>query len=508
MNFSDATDSEYRLPLTTALLQLNTAGRFSWHMPGHRNGRQWPDWLLRRLHLLDTTELSGSDDLLSPTGPALDSLKITSELSGAGWSRYLTAGSTSGILSMLTACPGRGGRILLSSACHQSVMHAAALLDLNIGWISPSLWPESSSGTEEPMTILPQVSLKDVQLAAENFGKFDAVLLTSPDYYGSCAEIAAISRFAHIYGAAVLVDEAHGAHLSIDHPDLPVSAMRQGADICVQSLHKTLPALTSAAVIHVSAEAITLERVQIQRLESALKIFHTSSPSFLIAATAEYAVSWLHKYAAGYIDVLIDRIGKLSRHFAGIYRFAPVERAASVDSGCAERDPLRVIISCQDGRHIGQVAGILLSLGIDIEFHDLRRLVMIPALDQTEDEFAELTAALEKAYASIDSKEDINTQITELYNLDQEWRTIMSTAPELSVSPGDTMLRNTSEKLLSFAPAAGRTASRPIVPYPPGVAIVWPGEKLTIEKLAFINRLGENGVNLIGASDKNLHVLC
>ncbi|NLW10995.1 MAG: hypothetical protein GX028_03150, partial [Clostridiaceae bacterium] len=301
MFFSDSSEDKNRLPLITALLQLNSAGRFSWHMPGHHNGRQWPEWLRSNLHLLDTTELSGSDDLLAPEGPARQSLEQVSILSGAAWSRYLTAGSTSGILSMLAACPGRGGRILMSRVCHQSVMHAAALLDLNIVWIKPSLWPEAPPENNEPMTLLPQISLADVQLAAAN-GDFDAVFLTSPDYYGSCAEIAAISEFAHANNASVLVDEAHGAHLSLEHIDLPASAMRQGADICVQSLHKTLPALTSAAVIHVSVAAVSSNRIDLQRLESSLKIFHTSSPSFVIAATAEYAEYWLHEHAADQID--------------------------------------------------------------------------------------------------------------------------------------------------------------------------------------------------------------
>lgn len=495
-----------KLPLIAALLQLNAAGRFSWHMPGHNRGRQWPEWLRDNLYLLDTTELACSDDLLAPEGPALQSLKMISELCSAGWSRYLTCGSTTGILAMLAACPGRGGRILMSPVCHQSVMHAAVLLDLEIGWIKPGLWPAIPTAHNEPLTLLPQVSVGDVQRAAVDFGSFDAVFLTSPDYYGSCAEIEAIAEFAHARNASVLVDEAHGAHLSFKHQALPASAMRQGADICIQSLHKTLPALTSAAMLHVSAKAFASGRIDLSRVESALKIFHTSSPSFVIAASAEYAVHWLHEQADDHLDVLIDRIGDMARKLASDYVLAPVDRSAA--DYCADRDPLRIVVSYRDGRDIDPTARHLASLGIDVEMNDTKRLVLIPAIDQTEAEFSVIIdALLQYARQHALAEPGLGDRVT-LNELDEGWKRQIIKAPNLQIRPGDAMLKKAGRKQVAIEAAVGLCSAAAIVPYPPGIPLVWPGERLSSEKLDFIIKLGENGVNLIGTSNKKLHVLC
>lgn len=495
-----------KLPLITALLQLNTAGRFSWHMPGHHSGRQWPVWLRDNLHLLDTTELSSSDDLMAPTGPALESLRHVSELCGAGWSRYLTCGSTSGILAMLAAYPGRGGRVLMSPVCHQSVMHAAALLDFEIGWIKPDLWPVAPTADEEPLTLLPQVGLADVQKAAADFGAFDAVFLTSPDYYGSCAEVKAIAEFAHARNASVLVDEAHGAHLSVMHQALPVSALRQGADICVQSLHKTLPALTPAAMLHVSAESCASGRVDLARVQNALKVFHTTSPSFVIAASAEYAEYWLHEYAGDYVEKVIDRISRMAVHLDDDYVFAPVDRISS--ESMAARDPLRVVLQHRDRRDIGPTARFLASKGIDVEMNDTTRLVLIPAIDQTEEEFAVLTETLLHASRDCENAKLSAAQLDRLHKLDSEWRHLVAEAPDIQIAPGNAMLCTNDLLLVDLDAAAGYIAAGSVVPYPPGIPLVWPGEKLSPEKLDFINKLGENGVNLIGTSNKKLHVLC
>lgn len=493
------------MPLITALLQQNSAGRFSWHMPGHTAGRQWPVWLRDNLYLLDTTELPVNDDLMAPTGPALQSLNRVSEYNNAAWSRYLTCGSTVGILAMLAAYPGRGGRILMSPICHQSVMHAAALLNFEIGWITPGLWPQAPLNSQEPVTLLPQVSLEDVKQAANNFGSFDAVFLTSPDYYGSCAEISDIAEFAHSQQALVLVDEAHGAHLSMSHASLPASAMRQGADLCVQSLHKTLPALTPAAMLFVSEDALVSGRAKLPKVESALKIFHTSSPSYVIAASAEYAEYWLHEQAPSLVDLTIDRISKMAQELENDYFFAPMEQIES-QSSVAERDPLRIVISHRDGRAMDKTAEFISSLGIDVEMHDVLRLILIPALDQAEDEFIHLTRALKMACCETVAAINSKTRL-EHGKLDEEWKRIIAQPPLLQINPSEVLLTNHKYKQIDLESAAGLISAAAIVPYPPGIPLVWPGEMLSPEKLDFIFKLSENSVNLIGISNKKLHVL-
>ncbi len=127
--------------------------------------------------------------------------------------------------------------------------------------------------------LLPQVTPQSVAAALEANPDGQVVLVTSPDYYGTCADLPAIAEVVHQYGGVLLVDEAHGAHFAFGH-DLPPSAMCAGADACVQSGHKTLPVLTPGAYLHISASALTTGRLSADRLEQMLSVFQTSSPSF------------------------------------------------------------------------------------------------------------------------------------------------------------------------------------------------------------------------------------
>ncbi|MDD2534719.1 MAG: aminotransferase class I/II-fold pyridoxal phosphate-dependent enzyme, partial [Eubacteriales bacterium] len=215
-------------------------------MPGHRAGLAIPESIQGQLAFFDTTELSTTDDLHHPYGPARDAMVLAADCFGAAETLFLTNGSTVGILALLASMVGRRQKLILPRTCHVSVHHAIALLDIEPVWIEPT------SCSVQPLAFLPVIDVAAVAKAIACAPDSRAIFLTSPDYYGTCADLAAIAQVTHRAGQLLLVDEAHGAHFAAAPEMLPQTALAAGADACVQSAHKTLSALTQGAYLHVS----------------------------------------------------------------------------------------------------------------------------------------------------------------------------------------------------------------------------------------------------------------
>ena len=545
-----------RTPLATALLHLADNRRASWHMPGHDGGFLLPEWLAGRLAAIDTTELAETDDLNRPEGPAREAMQLAAAAFGAGITRFITTGSTTAIQIMLALAVGRRGRILVSRCCHQSVVHAAAMLDLDVrllpatGYAEDSLSPADRSGSRDQdhrLALLPQSTVADVAQAIQANPGCRAILLTSPDYYGSCADLRQITQMAHAAGALMLVDEAHGAHLAFCPDLLPETAMTAGADICVQSGHKTLPVLTQGAYLHISAAALTAKRLDQDDLERLIPVFQTSSPSFPIAATLDFARAYLAEYG----DRLIRR--QKERHDQFVEDLAPewicqpwttVHHAGTAEqTGHADwypqvaRDPLRLILTVRDPEqvcHVRTQADRLAAAGIDIEFADLTRLVLIPSLEQTAGNWQQLAR---KLIAPTDSLTGVDQKLAaaamrlrsvKLLQLEHAWRYLLAKPLDLVISPGELLFGSTRPvsqlsdgsgldyhqpgpnrplRRVNLRDAVGSIAAAAILPYPPGVPLVWPGERLDQMRVDFLGELLENRTSISGIVQGKLLVL-
>lgn len=286
-----------------------------WHMPGHkRRGEllvqgQPEDGLfvrrvLRDAMTIDVTEVPGTDDLYCPREFIADSLAQLREIYQSGASYYLVNGATCGIFAAIAACADCGDKILVARNCHKSVYHAAALLKLQALYIEPVHW----SADKNMPQVCGYIDVTEVAGICRDNPDLKAMVITSPTYEGMVSDIKAISKTARQYGVRLIVDEAHGAHLPF-MPSLPVSALYCGADVVVQSLHKTLLSLTQTAVLHVTDMAID------ERIQYFLSVFMSSSPSYLFLCSMEEAVlqAYERDYTA-YMDALHsfrDAVGRL-----------------------------------------------------------------------------------------------------------------------------------------------------------------------------------------------------
>ena len=312
--------------LQSQLQEYCQSGMYPMHMPGHKRsltpvpGLAY-DW--------DVTEVPGTDDLHAADGILKEAMDRTSMLFGSRRTWYLVNGSTCGLLAAVYACVPAGGEAVIARNCHKSVYHAAELLNLKVHWVVPPLLSE--------WEVFGSVPPAEVERALREHPSAKTVVITSPTYEGVISDIASIARICHAHGARLIVDEAHGAHLGllraegIDTKDpscpektagnrktgepaetdentrrtqsyFPESALHLGADIVVQSAHKTLPSLTQTALLHLGrgglsaagegADAAAQDGIHDgpaleRRIEHALDIFETSSPSYLLMASLD-----------------------------------------------------------------------------------------------------------------------------------------------------------------------------------------------------------------------------
>lgn len=248
---------------------------YPYHMPGHK--RRLKTDTMGELAQIDITEIDGFDNLHDAQGILKRIQEEAAAAYGAEESFFLVNGSTAGILSAISTAVSPGGKILMVRGAHKSAYHAAYLRDLQIAYLWPGVHP--LFGCNLPATA------KEVEEALQQTPDVQAVFIVSPTYEGLAADVKSIAEAAHKRNIPLIVDEAHGAHLGFDGR-WPESSVKQGADLVIQSLHKTLPAPTQTAILHVNGKLV--DRCRLRRF---LGIYQTSSPSYIFMAAMEDAIA-------------------------------------------------------------------------------------------------------------------------------------------------------------------------------------------------------------------------
>lgn len=254
------------------------------HMPGHKASRRFAPFAGAAL---DITELPFADCLESPSGIIARAQTDIADILGAKRSHILTDGSTCGIYAMLHAVRGRGSKVIVARNSHKSVYNACAVLGLE---------PVPIRNNEREGVLLPPTAA-DVEAALRKEEDVCAVLITSPDYFGNAADLAAIKKVCRGREKPLLADGAHGAYLRFDPDESDIYAGRH-ADIWVDGSHKTMPTLTQGALLNVND--LSLE----DAAEEGLQLFRTTSPSYPVMASVEYGVKYMEEKGAELIDEL------------------------------------------------------------------------------------------------------------------------------------------------------------------------------------------------------------
>ncbi|GHU57151.1 arginine decarboxylase [Clostridia bacterium] len=235
----------------------------SFHMPGHKGKKFFPDDLTK----FDTTEIDGTDNLYAPRGIIQAAQEHAAEVYGAGHTIFLTNGATAGIVSAILALSDERGVIIVARNCHKSVFSGIILSGAYPFYVYPKMYGDFA-GSVAPLDI-EQAILKNKDK------RISAVALTSPTYEGITSDIKKILEITNRYGIPLIVDEAHGAHFPFS-PDFPQNSAAVGADIVINSMHKTLPVFGQSALLHINAPKL------VPKIMACLELTQTSSPSYLL----------------------------------------------------------------------------------------------------------------------------------------------------------------------------------------------------------------------------------
>ncbi len=521
--------------LYEALCRYRSSGMLPFHMPGHkRRGEK----LNRELpYALDFTELEDTDDLHHPEGILKEAMQRTAELYRVRQSFYLINGSSCGNLAMIFAAVKEGETILVARNCHRSVFYALELRNLNCHFVMPEYNPYLRCFCGLTRAAVER-EIQRMEKAGEAFPS--ALILTSPSYEGSISEIREISELCHRYGILVLVDEAHGAHLGFLKEDeiFPDSAVHQGADLVVQSPHKTLGSLTQSAWLH----RIT-ERVPLQAIRHYLSIFQSSSPSYplmlsldevsnLLAGEGEQLLmSWKRRLRRFYLrchslqhlyvpgsDFLQSRGGK-----AQVLR-SKEQAEESCFRGTEQRDYGKILISAGasflphfSGRRLHQI--LREEFRIEAEMSTERFVLLMSAMLDREEWYEKLTSALEDIDARFQqffpgAEKAVDASVTETHAKEESTSIHAKRKPESfnlkensRATAAEAFLPEDTEKdgysgpytihdalqlpavTVSAADAEHRILAEYVYVYPPGIPLGIPGQRITGKLLRRIREL-------------------
>ncbi|MBY0219586.1 aminotransferase class I/II-fold pyridoxal phosphate-dependent enzyme [Paenibacillus illinoisensis] len=546
----------YHAPLYEALLHYQESGNRSFHVPGHKNGQAYRSWMNpenRKQHgsaevmptaafldmmQMDVTEITGTDDLHHPEGVILGAQQLAADCFGAEESFFLVGGSTAGNLAMLlTVCDEPNSIVLVQRNVHKSVIHGLMLAGARAVFLEPHVDPSSG------LAVMP--SVKTVEAAVQAYPEAKGVLVTLPNYYGMGADLTPIADICHAAGMPLLVDEAHGAHYG-QHPELPVSALSCGADGVVQSTHKMLSAFTMGAMLHIQGPLLNRSL-----LRQRLSMVQSSSPSYPVMASLDLARRLLHVQGADTFTAGLAAVDAFKRGLAELPRFqllqpvqalqqeppaeaepaaggnqaadasgrptAPPAAAMPSAAGYTAQDPFKAVI--YDGAGVLSGYGLQQQLeahGCVPEMSDERYVVLLFSLGSTLSDAEHLLQALEHISQANENelRQGLNESSAQAakkaVHYISTWNNLQDTSVETVSEPISFSLQSISEKdtaEVKLGDCAGYRSAEMIVPYPPGIPILYAGERISPAAVKRIQLLRDEGARFHGASDGTLRSL-
>lgn len=449
------------------------------HMPGHKRN---PAFGMPDPYSLDVTEVEGLDNLHHPEGIIRDFMDRMKQHYKTKETYMLVGGSTCGILAAVSACCRKGDIVLVDRGCHRSVYHAICLLGLKPVYLMPRVDKESGIS----LGIAPEEAEQKIQRASSLSAPGRTLILTSPTYEGVVSDVEAIAEIAHAHGLTLIVDEAHGAHFHWAHgivDGMPSSALCHGADIAIQSLHKTLPALTQTAFLHIGSE-----RVSPQVVEQYLDIYETSSPSYVLMASAARCMDFLVRRGE-------EEFRQYNTRLKDFYKKAAAWQVLSLWQP-PEKDPSKLIIRTGESGLSGPQLGRWLrdSYNIEIEMEAASYILAMSSVADSEEGFSRLAEALA----------DIDRQLAERGGnpgMEKDFScSYFASEPVLCMDAYEAM--HAPCEALPLSESRGRVSAEYAMVYPPGVPFLAPGEKITEDIISQIERALENNLLLSGLSDK------
>ena len=480
------TDDFLVTPLLNALSQSAQREHAAFYAPGHKRGQgisqRMQDLMGNSVFKADLPELPELDNLFAPKVAIAQAQDLAAQTFGATQTWFLINGSTCGIIAAILATCGTGEKIILPRNIHQSAIAGLVLSGAIPIFVNPRYDPQ----TRLAYNVTPEA----VGQALRQHPDTKAVMMLHPTYQGVCSDLKAIAEIVHSYNIPLLVDEAHGAHFAFHHA-LPPAALSVGADLTVQSTHKTLSAMTQASMLHLQGN-----RVCRQRISRALQLVQSTSPSYLLLASLDAARSQMATAGHQLMSQTIKLAQEAQATIANIPHLSVLD--LEIQPGCEYLDPTRLTIDVSQLGITGFVADEILheQLGVTCELPLPNHLTFIISLGNSQKDIKQLIQACQKLSQL--------TLIPHSSSFVPDPLSPHSLSPH-SLSPRDAYFA--SRETIPINEASDRLCGELICPYPPGIPVLIPGEMITTESIEYLRQVLAGGGTITGCKDPTLQTI-
>lgn len=473
-----------KTPLLDALKAYTNSNHAPFYTPGHKRGQGISAKLAQcfgnNVFQTDLPELPELDNLFAPQGVIKAAQELAADAFGASYTWFLVNGSTCGITAAILATCTAGDKIILPRNVHQSAIAGLILSGATPIFVNPQYDPL--------LDITYSMTLEGVEAALKQHSDAKAVMMVYPTYNGVCGDVEAVANLTHKYNIPLLVDEAHGAHFDF-HPNLPKSALTAGADLSVQSIHKTLGALTQASMLHVHPSS----RIDIDRLSKSLQLVQSTSPSYLLLASLDAARQQMATQGKHLMSCTLQ-LAEIARSKISQIPGLSVLELTNPTSGFVDLDKTRLTINVSGLGLTGFAADeILVELDVIAELPSLQNLTFILSLGNTEADIENLVQAF--TTLATDYKQDRQIVASRTYN----------NIASLAITPRQAFSAPT--ETLPIEQTCDRICGELVCPYPPGIPILMPGEIVTQDALAYLQQIQHLGGFISGCTDSSLKTL-
>lgn len=449
------------------------------HMPGSKRNTEY--FQMPNPYAIDITEIDGFDNLHHAEGMIKEAFTRSAKLFGAEETLFLVNGSSAGILSAICGATKKGDTVLVARNCHRSVYHAIYLNELNPIYIYPQ---EIMDRNGEATGIYGAVTAACIEEKLLQNSEITAVIITSPTYEGIVSDIRKIAEIIHRYDKVFIVDEAHGAHFPF-HEKFPESAVSCGADAVIQSIHKTLPALTQTALLHLNGTRIDRERIK-----RYWDMYQTTSPSYILMAGIDRCMTILEEQGKKLFDEYVRKLLQLREQIRRLKKIKLLDTD----------DISKIVLLTDNGKKLYNL--LLNEFHIQLEMCSLYYVIAMTSIGDTIEYYERFLSALQKIDAKLSEEEPC-------WESKRKKEESLLCKAKTVLNMYQAMNREKTE-YVTLKDAMGRTAAESICFYPPGIPLINPGEEITEDVVKSIKSGLHRNLEVIGMkkSEEGDFILC
>ncbi|MFD0587419.1 aminotransferase class I/II-fold pyridoxal phosphate-dependent enzyme [Paenibacillus sp. GCM10027627] len=475
--------SQEQTPLFDALKKYVDDKVVPFHVPGHKQGRglkELADYIGERTLQMDVNGMEDLDFANNPTGVIMKAERLAANAFGADHAFFLVNGTSAGVQAMIMSACEPGDKIIIPRNAHKSTIGGIILSGAVPVYVQPEI--------DERLGIAMNITVDSLKKTIKEHPHAKAVFVINPTYYGAVSDLKAIVDVAHSHGMAVLVDEAHGAHMGF-HDELPTTAMEAGADMSAASLHKTAGSMTQSSVLLLKSELIPYERAK-----QVLSLTFTTSASYLLLCSLDVARKQLALNGSEMLQNALE-LARWARaeinQISGLYAFG---QELAGKAGCYYFDDTKLGV-CVSGLGFSgyQIESILRKqYNIQVELSDMNNILAIISLGDRQQDLQALIDALKDIAAktgTASSREPVP----------------IPASPKMIVSPRNAFY--SPKKAVLLEQSVGEIAGEMVMAYPPGIPVICMGERITKEIVDYIQILKEQKCELQGTADPFVHYL-